>query len=438
MPNAPAVPPRILLAYGAPILGLGFLMFFVQFYFLKFATDVLLLPPATVGVVFAVAKVWDAISNPLVGSWSDRTRSRLGRRRPFLFGSLPLLVLGFVMLWRPPEALSPGLLVAWMVVGLFLFYVALALYTIPHVALGAEMSSDSHQRTRLFGARQIFFTIGMLCSFAAIQSAMNAASPRVAAAAIAIPSALIAVLLLSITPLALREPARACHGGQSMMAGFRDVLGSRAARILLFVWFVENTGVGAVGTLAPYVAQYVLRRPDVVGILPAAYVVSGILTIPLWIGLSRRIGARDTWLAAMILAAIAFGGMLFVGANDIVLTIALLALAGCSMGCGSVLSSTLMAEIIDIDERQTGERKEGAYSSAMMFVLRIGISLATAASGFVLASAGFVPNGEQSAASLMGIRILFAGMPCVGFLVGAFLFRRFPLGKRVAATVAVG
>ena len=78
----------------------------MQFYFLKFATDVLLLPPAVVGVLFALAKLWDAVSNPLVGSWSDRTRSRFGRRRPFLLGSLPLLVAGFVMLWSPPEALG--------------------------------------------------------------------------------------------------------------------------------------------------------------------------------------------------------------------------------------------------------------------------------------------------------------------------------------------
>ena len=82
---------RQLLAYGGPIVGLSFLLFFVQFYFLKYATDTLLLPPAAVGALFALAKLWDAISNPIVGSWSDRTRTQLGRRRPFLFGALPLL-----------------------------------------------------------------------------------------------------------------------------------------------------------------------------------------------------------------------------------------------------------------------------------------------------------------------------------------------------------
>src|SRR5262245_66134509 len=100
-----------LLAYGGPTLGVAYLLFFVQFYFLKFATDVLLLPPVAVGVLFALAKLWDAASNPFVGSWSDRTHSRFGRRRPFLLGSLPLLAAGFVMLWSPPQSLGSAALI---------------------------------------------------------------------------------------------------------------------------------------------------------------------------------------------------------------------------------------------------------------------------------------------------------------------------------------
>src|SRR5262245_42336119 len=101
-----------LLAYGGPVLGVAYLLFFVQFYFLKFATDSLLLPPAAVGVLFGLAKAWDAISNPLVGSWSDRSRSRWGRRRPFLLAALPLLFLGYAMLWNAPTSLSASALVA--------------------------------------------------------------------------------------------------------------------------------------------------------------------------------------------------------------------------------------------------------------------------------------------------------------------------------------
>jgi GPH family glycoside/pentoside/hexuronide:cation symporter len=426
-----------LLLYGGPTIGISVLLFFMQFYFLKYATDVLLLPPFAVGALFALAKLWDAISNPFVGSWSDRTRSRFGRRRPFLLGSLPLLVVGFLMLWSPPAGFGTLATIAWTGAGLFAFHTGFAFYTIPHVAMGAELSADSHQRTRLFAGRQISFTIGMLLAFAAIQMAMNAAAPRAATAAMALPAALAAAALLAVTPLAIREPRHDGRGGDSLAGALHSVLRNPPARLLLLVWFIESFGVGATGTMAPYVAEYVLRRPDVVGTIPAAYVIAGVISIPLWVRISRSRGTRDTWLVAMLLASAAFGGMLFVGPGDVTPIMALLLVAGCAMGCGNVLSASIMADLIDADARATGERKEGVYSASLMFAMKIGISLATAAAGGVLSLVGFVPNVEQTELSLFGIRVLFAGLPCAGFLAGALLFRRFPVPSAVPSSVPI-
>lgn len=421
-------PTARLVLYGGPILGLSYLLFFVQFYFLKYATDVLLLPPALVATLFALGKLWDGVADPLFGSWSDRSRSRVGRRRPFLLGALPFLAVGFWMLFSPPPSLREGALVAWVSFALLVFFTAFAAYQIPHSALGAELSSDTHERTRLFAARQISFTVGILAAFGGIQFAMNSGDPRTAAAALSFVTALVAVALLSVTPLAVREPDRVQgNGGEGLRSGLRDVVRNRPARLLFVVFFIESLGVGAVGTMAPYVAEYLLRRPEVVGTLPAAYVIAAVVSIPVWVRLARRFGNRDTWLAAMLLAAAAFGGMVFVGPGDLALAIALLVLAGVAMGCGGVLASSILAEVIDLDALRTGERKEGIYSAALALVLKVGTSLATAMSGFVLAGTDFVPNAEQSAESLLGIRFLFAGMPFVGFVVGAFLFRRFSL-----------
>jgi Na+/melibiose symporter-like transporter len=106
-------------------------------------------------------------------------------------------------------------------------------------------------------------------------------------------------------------------------------------------------------------------------------------------------------------------------------TIGLLVLAGAAMGAGGVLSASILADLIDVDERATGERKEGIYSAAMSFTLKFGTSVSTALSGLVLAATGFVPNVQQSPESLLGIRILFAGFPCLGFAIGALCFTRF-------------
>jgi GPH family glycoside/pentoside/hexuronide:cation symporter len=417
-----------LAAYGVPPLAVAYLLFFVQFYFLKFATDVLLMAPALVSVLFGLAKLWDGVSGPLIGSWSDRTRSRYGRRRPFLVAALPLLAFGFVMLWWVPASLTGGALVGWIALALFVFFGAFDLYTLPHMALGAELSSDSHERTRLFAVRQASFTVGLLLAFVGIQFAMNAAHPRSAAAWIALPTALLAAGLLLVTPLGLREPdGEGRQGGRGFWSAFRDVLATSAARRLLAVQFIEAVGVGAVGTMAPYIAEYLLRQPEVVGLLPAAYVISGIAAIPVWVRISKTYGKRETWIAAMWLAAASFAGIWTVGAGDLAKLLGLLVVAGAAMGCGGVLGNAVLADVIDVDERRTGERKEGVYSAAMLLALKVGTALALAASGPIMTATGFVPNVEQTESSLLGLRILFAGLPCAGFAIGAWLFRGFSL-----------
>jgi GPH family glycoside/pentoside/hexuronide:cation symporter len=157
-----------LVAYAVPAAGAAFHLFFIQFYFLKFATDVLLAAPGVIGLIFGLSRVWDAVSDPLVGYWSDGTRSRLGRRRPWMLLGIPLLAAFSLMVWSPPAGLTPIGLTLWTAVAMFGFYTSLTFYLVPHHSLGAELSDDHHERTRVFGAQRATFVLGMLIAFAAI------------------------------------------------------------------------------------------------------------------------------------------------------------------------------------------------------------------------------------------------------------------------------
>jgi GPH family glycoside/pentoside/hexuronide:cation symporter len=214
------------------------------------------------------------------------------------------------------------------------------------------------------------------------------------------------------------------------------VFATSAARRLIFVNFIEAAGVGAVGTMAPFIAEYLLGQPEIVGLLPAAYVIAGVLAIPLWVRISKTFGKRETWMFSMLLAAAAFSGIWFVGKGDVALLMALLVVAGAAMGSGGVLGNALLADVIDLDERRTGERKEGVYSAAMTLALKVGTALAVGVSGPMMAITGFAPNEVQTEQSLFGLRILFAGMPCAGFLLGAWLFRGFRLDDEPPAPPA--
>ena len=430
--NAATVPadlsPAGMLAYAGPLLGAAYLLFFVQFYFLKFATDELLLAPAAVGALFGLAKIWDAISDPLVGHWSDRTRSRLGRRRPWMWAALLPLGAAFVLVWVPPAGLGGGALLGWEAGALLGLYTALTAYMVPHASLGIELSVDAHQRTRLFALRHVAWTLGLFAAFAAIQAVAGTADARAGVGRFALGSAALAVALLAVTPAVVREPlGHRGRGGRGLRAAVSDVLANPHARVLLAVWFIENLGVGAVGVLAPYMAEYVLRRPDLMGAIPAVYVAAGVLAVPVWVRLARRWGRQTTWLTAMVATAAAFGAAILVGEDDVGLVCVLMIIAGAGMGCGGALGNATLADVIDFDERRTGERKEGVYSAAWGFVLKLAVGLITAGVGLMLQAAGFVPNQPQSATVIWTMRGLFAGLPCAAFAVGAALFWRFSL-----------
>lgn len=424
-----------LLAYALPAVALSAPLFFVQFFFLKFATDVLLLAPSVIGAIFAVGRLWDAVLDPIVGTWSDRVRTRLGRRRPFMLAGIPLLAAAFLMLWNPPAALPSGWTIAWLAVALLALYGGFSSYAIPHFALGAELTDDYHDRSRVYGTRAAAFMVGLLPAFAATQLVNNAEDPRAAASLVAAGGALAAALVLLI-PLRVREreELRSREAASSFRA-IADVLRNAGARRILAVQFIDSLGLGVLGVLAPYMAEYVIRRPDLIGFLPAAYTVSVLVSIPLWVRASRRFGKRQVWIVAMIGVALSFGATIFVGENDVALVLALLAAAGLFGGCGGPIGGSMLADVIDVDELATGQRKEGAYTSAFTFALQVGSGITVFAVGVALDLSGFRPNAEQTAAAAWTLRGLFAGAPLVMMLAGAFVLRRYALDEREHARI---
>jgi GPH family glycoside/pentoside/hexuronide:cation symporter len=424
-----------LLAYAPAAFALGAPLFFVQFFVLKFATDVLLLGPGLVGAIFAVAKFWDAALDPIVGTWSDRLRSRMGRRRPFMLAGIPILVASFLALWSPPLELSPGWTAAWLAVSLLGFFAGFSIYAIPHFALGAELTDDHHDRSRVYGTRSAAFMLALLPAFAATQLVNNAAQPRMTAAILAgSASPVIAAMLLA--PLRVRE--REEFSRREAATSFRalaDVLRNPHARRILAVQFIDSLGLSVLGALAPYVAQYVLQRTDLIASLPAVYTGCLLVSIPVWVFASGRFGKRPTWMLAMTGVALSFGSTVFVGANDVALMVVLLACAGFFAGCGNPIGASMLADVIDADELATGHRKEGAYTAAFLFAFQVGGGIMVFLVGLGLELSGFRPNQEQTAGAAWAMRGLFAGAPLVTMLTGAFLLRRYALDAHEHARI---
>ena len=422
-----------LLSYSPPVLALSSPLFLVQFYFLNFATDVLLLAPLAVGALFAAGRVWDAISDPIVGTLSDRTRTRLGRRRPWMFAGIPLLMASLLMIWAPPELPRTALYV-WITIALFAFYTAFTMYAVPHAALGAELSTDHHERSRIFGANAGAFTLGMMMAFGGMQLVTNSDAPREAASQLAVIGVLILPLLLLVPPTRLRERREyQGRGATSSLAAMRDVLSNPHARLLLTAQFIQLMGSGVLGIMAPYLMRYVLERPDLIGVIPALFVVCTVLSIPIWIRLSKRFGKRDVWVAGMVGSGLSFGMILFVGSNDYIALTLMLCSAGFFTGSGMMVGNSILADVIDWDEYQTGERKEGAYSAAWGFAIKSATAIVIV--GAALQFSDFEPNVEQTEGTLWMLRGINGGAPLVMFLLVATVFRRFSLNEKEHAEI---
>jgi GPH family glycoside/pentoside/hexuronide:cation symporter len=425
------VPLGALLSWGPPIVGLSSALFFLQFFFLKFATDVLLLAPALVGGLFAAGRLWDAVSDPIVGTRSDRTRTRLGRRRPWMLTAIPLLVVFIWMIWVPPASLSGTALVLWVSTALFGFYTAFTIYQIPHISLGAELTTDHKDRNRIFGVQSASFNAGMIFAFGSMQYIMTSDDPRGATQLVASVLCVLVVGTLLIPPLRVRE--RSEHQGRGAtnpIRAMRDVFQNTNAVRLLIVQFVMMIGVSGVGLLSPYLMEYVLKRPDMVAALPAAFLVATIGSIPIWVKLTSRFGKRDTWRVALVLSSLSFGGMAFAGEGDVLLLAILLPIAGFATGCGGMVSPSMLADVIDGDELKTGERKEGAYNAAWGFALKVANAAMILFASLVLQGLGFVPNEEQSDQVLIGLRLLYGGFPFVMFLGAAWVLRGYQLDEK--------
>ncbi|MBQ62475.1 MAG: hypothetical protein CMQ19_10425 [Gammaproteobacteria bacterium] len=433
-------------AYGAPAIGVGYMYLLINLYIMKFSTDVLLIAPAVMGIIFGVSRVWDAISDPLVGYLSDRTMHGMGRRRIWLLAGILPIGLTFVMVFSPPEGLSGSWLIAWMAFGVIGFYSAMTVFIVPHMSLGAELTQNYHERSRLYGLRHIAFTVGSIFSLFSIKLLIDAEQQgeeavRRMAFELSVAAALITGGMIVYAVVKLRE--RSDFQGrvqQSPFKAFRDVWQNPHARLVLVVSFIEHVGSAVIALLTLYIAQYVVGRAVLAPLFILAYMIPSSLSVPMWLPLSRKFGKIRLWIFSMLLTGFSFAGMFslpFIETLDAkVTTIFIFAFfAGLAAGCGGTIAPSVQSDIIDYDEYKTGERKEGSYFAAFNFVFKSAAGVMIVVTGFVLQFSGFVPNQEQTMTVQVVMVSLYGLLPLVCYVTGALIFSRFTLNEEEHARI---
>jgi GPH family glycoside/pentoside/hexuronide:cation symporter len=229
----------------------------------------------------------------------------------------------------------------------------------------------------------------------------------------------------------MRErPEHAGRGAHNPIRALRDVGRNPHARLLLAVFFIQQLGIASLTVTTPFFTQYVLGSARYAAPILAAFLGAGTLSVPVWIGLSRRFEKKPLMISSMAAVAAVIGSCFFLGGEHPWLVYLLVALAGIGAAGADVMSPSIQADVIDYDELRTGERKEGTYFAVWSFAIKTGGALMAAVVGSVLATAGYEPNREQGEGVILAIRALFAGFPCLCYTTGLLLFFRFRLSER--------
>lgn len=424
------LPLRTILNYNIPTVGVGFMFFIVSLYLMKFSTDVLLISPVAMGLIFGISRIWDAVTDPVAGYLSDRTSLASGRRRPWILMSVPFICGTFYMMWNPSIELSETAKVVWMAIAIILFYTAMTAFTVPHTSLGAELSTSYHERTRIFGVRHMTWNCGSLIALIAMHQLIVGDDPRTTAWLISVLAGLVTAMLIAWMFFAIRErPEYQGRGESNVLVAFSDVLKNKYARLLLIVFFIESLGGATIGILTPYIAEYVVGRPEKTVIYILLYLVPSVASVPLWVPLSRRIGKKAMWIFSMFLTGIGFGCMFFLERGSDTLISVLAVICGLGAGSGAVVAPSIQSDIIDYDEYKSGKRKEGTYFATWNFVFKSSTGITLMLTGFVLSFSGFTPNQEQSETTILALLSLYALFPLVCYLIGALIFSRFDLDE---------
>lgn len=427
----------VIWAYSIPRIGFGIMGLLFGTYLMKFSTDVLLIAPAAMGALIAASRIWDGVSDPLAGYLSDRTHSRFGRRRIWLFMSSVPMSLGLIMIWSPPTSLEGVMLIAWMGLALFVYETASTAFFVPHGALGVELTPNYHERTRLYGYSHMIGALGSLLGLISLYLMDSGEDKRLWAIILSsIAGFCICAMVLGSTFVLPERADFQNRGSENPFRSFTDVFRNKHARLLLIVYAIETFGGATIGLLVSYIVAYVIPMENVpvdssvffISVL-VFYFVPQFAFAPLWIKLSTYTGKKNLWAASMWISALVFVGYFF-ALNSYIMIWLLTFILGTSGGIGAVVAPAISADIIDYDEYLTGERKEGTYYAVWNMVRKGAASLTAIITGFVLQWVGFEPNVEQTETTKIVFRSLFALMPAGGYMIGALVFTRFSFNEK--------
>lgn len=416
----------------------------ISFYYLYFLTDIIRINPALAGTAFLVSKLYDAVTDPFEGLLTDRTRTPLGRRRPYLLAGILFVFLSFFLMWYPAALESEGARFAY-VLATYLFYsTVVSIVMTSYNALASELTLDYHERTSVSSIRIFFSTFAsILAAVLPLEIVKLAPDVTTGYTWMGLAFGVFFALPFLATFFSTRErpefqkPLEPIDLRKIFLAPFKV----RTFVIVLLMYILAFVAMDAVSSIVIYFMKYYLGRGGEANYVSGTLLVAQVASLPFYVRLSRRTSKKTGYrIGALIWMVTMLFSFLITPAAPGWFVYVFAALVGLGTGGIVVMIYAMFPDIPDVDELKTGERREGTYSAITTFSRKLSSAVALFLISNMLAVAGYQPPLEQTvngvvtvveqvqtAQFLSGLRLVFAIPPVV--LVGLALLAaaRYPL-----------
>jgi GPH family glycoside/pentoside/hexuronide:cation symporter len=401
------------------------------FFFSFFLTDVARLDPLYAAPVLLIGGAWDAINDPLIGVFADRVSTRWGRRRPFfLVFAIPLMVT-FVMLWWIPPVENQFVKAAYYALAYILYDTCFTFLAVPYTALTPELTEDYDERTRLNGYRMSVSMAGGLISAVAVPVIVGLfLAPQKGYLMMAFIFGFLAGLPYFLLFFKIKE--RYSNVEKSNLSVFRSFLytwRNRAFRYVAGIYMTAWVTVSLVAALFQYYVTYWMQMPGQLEIVLGLVQLAALICIPIMVWMANRMGKTQAYLIGTGWWVVVMLTLSFLPQRAAIATYILAVTAGLGIAGAHVVPWSIIPDVIDADELETGKRREGTYYGFLVFLQKTGTALVLALVQWVLHLSGYTAGALQPDSALLAIRLMIGPLPAVLLLISMYLAWHYPITR---------
>lgn len=420
------------IGWAAGELGIAAYVGITMSFMLFYATEALGISPFWAGITLLVPRLWDAFIDPFVGAISDRTESRMGRRRPYLlFGALTFGI-AFALIFRAPAQASEFEKILYVTALYLVTSTAFTFYDVPYSSMAAEMTTEYRERTKLTGYKMIAARLGILVTILIAPGIFTTTDgPVIGFARLGMVFGAFMVLTGIIAFISTKDAPQIVRKVEKIgvKAEYRALAANRPLLILWWGFLAQNLAIGASATTLIYYVVFVLKLPPVmVATFATTAAVTATLATPLWVWISRRFGKRETYLAALAGALVLSLPALMLTPDTAWLLFPILAIAGAFDAGNQLLPNSMVPDTIEYDELSTGQRREGAIFGTWAFCRKLGMAGGAFAVSMFLGIFGFQGGAQpdaQTGEAVLGIRLAYSIIPFTLWGVALLIIPRY-------------